>query len=397
MQKIIKDFISYPSESNMHHLIEFFKGSSFTDEDIIQLTKGLADSGNKLSFDKGIIVADIPSTGGPTSLTTLLCPLVLQELGFYVPKIGVPGRPAGGIDVLHQIPNYKTEYSFDELKECIKNYRYCHSLANESFAPLDKKLFNYRSKVGAKAIIPLVISSLLSKKIAVGINNIGLDVRVFQSGNFGTTRDEAYDNSLEFIRISKLFDIHSVCFLNELTNIQQPYVGRGEALIALYEIFYGNPDRLLSEHYNRCVNMGLSLVGENQINLTNITAKLKTHFINNLKSQGASEEAFIDKVNKIRNNLLYEIKATTSGFLDIDLDRLRSAIVWGQIEMDGSTFSDPCGVVFETYSNDYVEEGEVILRYRADSKIRAEFKKRLLKSISIKYSYCVSSNFERIE
>ncbi|MFW5871797.1 MAG: hypothetical protein ACOCUT_01700 [bacterium] len=397
MQKIIESFISDPSESNMHGLIELFKGPSFTDEDVIQLTIGLADSGNKLSFNKDIVVADIPSTGGPTSLSTLLCPLVLQELGFYVPKIGVPGRPAGGIDVLHQIPNYKTEFSFNELKECIQKFRYCHSLANESFAPLDKKLFNYRSKVGAKAIIPLVISSLLSKKVAAGINYVGLDVRVFSSGNFGATRYEAYNNSLEFIRISTLLGIHSVCFLNELKNIQQPYVGRGEALIALYEIFYGNPDRLLREHYNRCVNMGLSLVGENQINLTNITTKLKNNFISNLKFQGASEEAFISKVKKLKSDLLYEIKSTKSGFLNIDLDRLRSAIVWGQKEMNESTFSDPCGVVFKKYSNDFVREGEVILRYRADSKIRAEFKMRLLKSISIKYSYCVSSNFERIE
>ncbi len=62
------------------------------------------------------LVADVASTGGPSSLSTLLSPLFLRAGGAVVPKLGVPGRPAGGIDCLAQIPGYRTELSAQEVE-----------------------------------------------------------------------------------------------------------------------------------------------------------------------------------------------------------------------------------------------------------------------------------------
>ena len=397
MQQIIKKFLSEPNEHNMDQLIELFSGPYIIDEDIIHLAMGLADSGTKLNFGKNEIVSDIPSTGGPTSLSTLICPLVLAEMGFIIPKLGVPGRPAGGIDVLSQIPNYKIDFSTRELELFFRKYRYCHFLANDSFTPLDILLFNYRSIVGAKGIIPLVISSLLSKKLAVGINLVGLDVRVFSKGNFGENRNEAHTNSLKFIEIADKAGIKAICFLNELNKIQQPYVGRGEALMALYEIFYGVPDVLLKDHLDKCMNMGLSLTSSLDADITGIISKLKEQFIKNIESQGSSENEFIRKVKQLKDDLIYEFKSPASGFLHVDLDKLRQAIIWGQQnEVGDNKFPDPCGVVFKKYSNDFVEKGEVILKYRAKNIIMNEFGNRLLKSILINNNYDIGSDFEKI-
>ena len=345
-QTIIDKFAKVQSRESMDALIQWAKSEEICDDEIIYLAKILANSGKILKLPNKSLSADIPSTGGSNSLSTLLCPLVLRELGFVVPKLGVKGRPAGGIDVLAQIPNYKIEFKYYELLRCLKENGYCHFLAGNEFVPLDAILFSYRSNEYAKSIIPLVISSILAKKIAVGLKYIGLDVRVTKFGNFGTNWEEAKKNSLRFIRISKKLGINVVCFLNDLNYIQQPYIGRGESLLSLFEIFYEEPNSLLRKHLYRCINMGLSL-SSNTNNCSPYTISvLAKHFLDNLVAQGSSEKDFINKVQEIKSAHKYKIHSPKSGFLIINIQQLRDSIVWGQNYISECKFSDPCGVIF---------------------------------------------------
>jgi thymidine phosphorylase len=393
---IIDRFANSQTSENMKVVIEWAKSEVISDDDIIYLTYTLANSGKLLKLPDNSIGADIPSTGGPASLSTLLCPLVLKELGFIVPKLGVIGRPAGGIDVLAQIPGYKIEFNYDELSQYLKSSRYCHFLAGNEFVPLDAILFKYRSSNNAKAIYPLVIASILSKKIAVGLKSTGLDVRVAKYGNFGTNWDEAKKNSLRFIQISKRIGINAVCFLNDINNIQQPYIGRGESLVSLYEIFYGEPDDLLENHLYRCISMGYSLSPIHEEKMSYSINILLRHFIENISSQGSSEKAFIMKVNEIKSGHIYKIQLPKSGFLNIDLMQLRDTIVWGQNKILDKKISDPCGVIFKKYSNAYVDKDETILTYRVDNRIKDEFHHKLMSAVSINSTLRSDLGFEKI-
>src|SRR5690606_14039939 len=127
---------------------------------IAELTKVLATSGETLKFSS-YNTADIPSTGGPSSLSTIISPLILKEY-FAVPKLGIVGRPAGGIDVLAQIEGYNLKLSKKGIYEIIDKTQYCHFISNNQFAPLDSELFKYRSENGFKNVSGLVIASLLS-------------------------------------------------------------------------------------------------------------------------------------------------------------------------------------------------------------------------------------------
>ena len=147
------------------NLISFFEQDNVNPDDILSLAYILAKSGKQIKVIDNIF-ADVPSTGGPSSLTTLLCPLYLSLKGYKVLKLGVPGRPAGGIDVLAQIKNYQTNFTFSNIERLIKDNDYIHFLANKDFAPLDALLFNYRKKIGKVDVPSLAIASLLSKKIA---------------------------------------------------------------------------------------------------------------------------------------------------------------------------------------------------------------------------------------
>lgn len=242
-------------------IIDRAKKKGLSVQEIARLATVYASSGESVSFSKySGSIADIASTGGPSSISTLLCPLYLTYLGATVSKLGVPGRPAGGIDVLAQIDGYKTQLSSQEIHAVFKMCGYAHFNAGK-FAPLDSAIFKYRKETDALNIPDLVIASLISKKLCVDVNNVGLDVRVSRFGNFGATWSEAKENSIKFCEVATFLGKNAKCFLTNGTYPYQPYIGRGEALLALHKVFYGDMEEALLGHDKLCFSMAAELLG----------------------------------------------------------------------------------------------------------------------------------------
>jgi thymidine phosphorylase len=393
---IIKKFCLNPNDSTMGKIVHLYKSDEISDKEISALAKSLADSGEQIRLGKNQICADIPSTGGPSSLSTLICPLVLEELGYYIPKLAVPGRPAGGIDVLYQLKNYKIDFTKHELIKCLNKNKYCHFLVGKNYTPLDDVLFQYRARNNAKATPALVIASILSKKIAVGLTVAGLDVRVSKFGNFGENWYQSRENSKRFIKVAKLSGIKAACFLNESNTFHQPFIGRGESLVALYKTFNDEMDDLLKSHIYKCIDMAVKLCPSNSLNIVSALMSLKKNFIKNLLAQGSNWDSFETKVKEIQNSHCHKIKANKSGIFGADLKKIRDAIVWSQ-SMAGnaaSRFPDPCGVVFKKRQNEFAEKGEVVLTYRSDNRLKGDFKNKIIRSISISDRYCENIDYE---
>lgn len=346
----------------MNSIIQLAKKEKLNNSDIADLALVLSKSGETLSFKNQEKIADIPSTGGPSSLSTLLCPLILNNLGFQIPKLGIKGRPAGAIDVLAQIRNYKIDLEIEEIKSIINDANYCHFISNNKYAPLDARLFEYRAKNKAKAIPPLVIASILSKKLSVGLGITGLDIRVFKGGNFGTTKNEAAINAKRFIEVADSLGINSKCFISDFSALKQPYIGRGESLLALNNIFNNQLTPLLKQHLNDCIKMCNSLA-KNTVNYQDGFQNIQDCFRTNLESQGASYEDFEAKATKVKKGHKNYIKAKNSGFLKIDLAKLRSVLVQQQ-NFGDTRFPDCTGVIFLKYSNKHVNKNDRILSFR---------------------------------
>lgn len=372
-ERLVNDFLERKSVDSMLKLVNYAKRDDLVDDGIIKLAYGLAESGIMIK-DIEVPTYDIPSTGGPGSLSTLLCPVLLRLLGNHVLKLGVSGRPAGGVDVLAQIKGYTINPDSSSLKAWLDKNMYVHFLASQSFAPLDALLFDFRKANGFLDIPSLVIASILSKKIALNLKYVGLDVRVSAFGNFGANFIEARANSERFNRVADRLGIKSICFLTNGEIAQQPYVGRGESILALQQFFLGS-NIYLEDHYKSLLQMAVEL-SQNK-NITFGKKQVEQAFFENVNIQGGSKSSFNEIAERTEESHIFSIRAKRSGFLTIDLKLLRDTIVQIQNQITTVRFPDPCGVILTKMSYEYLTEGEIICTYRCDRDYKEHFSKRL--------------------
>lgn len=337
-----------------------------SDEWIADVASTMAASGRHLAPRER--TADVPSTGGPTSLSTLLCPLFLRAAGFLVPKLGILGRPAGGLDVLAQVRGYSTSLELDRIEKVLAACGYAHFDAGGEFAPLDREFFHYRQTNAAQALWPLVIASLLAKKLAASVRVVGLDVRVAPHGNFGADKTNARRYAQRFISVSRCLSIESSCFLTDATIPFQPYVGRSEALWALSTIFESKDSAWLAQHVEECRFIAAETTGYRD---PIPRAALARHFFENLEAQGADPDAFDDVVRSTAAAHSPAVIATTSGRVRYDLGLLRTTIGAFQGEPNGETaYPDLVGVRLLAQPGAFVEAGELVASVRCPAEIR---------------------------
>ena len=365
-----------PSEDDILRVIDTVRTKYPTDAEVAaHLARILAESG-KFINTSAKIVADVASTGGPSSLSTIISPLYLRAAGAVVPKLGVQGRPAGGVDCLAQIPGYRIILSLEEIERILESSGYAHFLVSDEMAPMDRRMFRIRQELQALAVPGLVAASLLSKKIAVGIQYAGLDIRVSEYGNFGTDWGSAKENAKLFIEAAKILGITASPVLTDARQPYQPYIGRSESLVAIDEFLDGNASTWLQRHCLQCRTLVLACIPEEfrkKVSDTNYE-ELKAHFKINLEEQGSCMDNFQSVVQRTRGGHQNMITSEHSGFCQYDLKRIRDTIVKWQknCATKENHFSDPVGLVFLREPGIWVSEGESLATLRAPKHIAGD-------------------------
>ena len=341
-----------------------------TPASVAQLALSLAQSGEVLHMSDSL-AADVASTGGPGSLSTLLGPLYLVTQGAVVPKLGIPGRPAGGIDCLLQVPGYNGRLSRQEVMQVLSACRYAHFLPTSALAPLDKRIFEIRQKAGLQGVAPLVIASLLAKKIAVGLDRFAIDVRVFPGGNFGATWENALQNASLFRRAADELGLTAITVLTDCRFVQQPFLGRSESLWALSEVLKGQARGSLSVHAGRCKDMAFSCLPESATGSP--TKTLLEAFTSNLQAQGASLKGFEQLITQTERAHTIEIRAQNSGFFNANPATLRTILVNAQasVKKHAEDFPDPLGIKLICDQGMWVQAGHVVATVRAGNGVWA--------------------------
>lgn len=224
------------------------------EEETRELTRAMAYSGhvltlqrhaecdlggpNQRSMARGFV--DKHSTGGVGDKVTISLAPLLASLGFKVSKFSGRslGHTGGTIDKLEAIPGFKTDIEMKDFEKQIENIGICLAGQTLEFAPADKRLYSLRDRSGTVDSIPLIASSVMSKKIAGGADVILLDVKV---GSGAFMKDLSYAKKLakQMVAIGKGLNLKTKAMI---TNMDQPLgstVGNGLEVIEAIEYLEG--------------------------------------------------------------------------------------------------------------------------------------------------------------
>lgn len=187
------------------------------DRETIALTRAMTRSGDVLSWGDGARLVDKHSTGGVGDKTSLVLAPLWAELGLRVPMISGRGlgHTGGTLDKLEAIPGFRTGLSTEELRRVLDEVGCFMGGQTASLAPADRVLYALRNEVQAVESIPLVVGSILSKKLAEGCERLVLDVKT-GSGAFFERIDDARRLATTMVRVATGYGVEATALITEM-------------------------------------------------------------------------------------------------------------------------------------------------------------------------------------
>jgi len=220
--------------------------NGMTSAETTALTMAMVYSGDTYSpsAELGDICIDKHSTGGIGDKITLITAPICAACGIFVPKMSGRGlgHTGGTIDKLESIPGFRTSLSHSEFISVIKKAGFAVSGQTGTLVPADKKIYALRNATATVDSIPLICSSIMSKKLATGADGIVLDVKV-GDGAFMKNYDDALALAEEMIAVGKLAGRKCTAVLTDMDKPLGKAVGNAVEVIEAIEALKGScPD-----------------------------------------------------------------------------------------------------------------------------------------------------------
>ena len=177
--------------------------NGLSERERVDLTLAMRDTGNVRNWDLPGPVIDKHSTGGIGDNVSLVLAPMLAACGAFVPMVSGRGlgHTGGTLDKLESIPGYRTQVSGEEFEHVVTNLGCAIVGAGEGIAPADKRLYAIRDLTGTVESVDLITSSILSKKLAAGLEALVLDVKV-GSGAFMQNVEKATELARSLVSVA---------------------------------------------------------------------------------------------------------------------------------------------------------------------------------------------------
>ena len=351
----------------------FFGG--MTDRELSALTEVMMSSGEVLNLDSipGVKV-DKHSTGGVGDKTSLICAPIAAAAGVIVPMVSGRGlgHTGGTLDKLESIPGFRTDLTLDQFRDQLASLGLCFIGQSEEIAPADKRLYALRDVTGTVESIPLIASSIMSKKLAEGINALVLDVKV-GNGAFMKKQVDARRLAQAMVGIGRRLDIRVQALITDMNQPLGFAIGNALEVMEVSQTLQkaGPADltRLSLELAARMIHLGKKAetldearkIAEDKL----MDGSAFQKFRQVVEAQGGNAQA-LDRFDLLPNATgMREVLTPRAGFVSAimaeDIGRASQMMGAGRIRKEDAI--DPAvGVILEVKVGEKVDAGSVLCR-----------------------------------
>lgn len=380
--------------------------NGMTNQETTDLTLAMAQSGEILDLSTlGDMIVDKHSTGGVGDKVSLILLPLVSSLGVPVAKMSGRGLgfTGGTVDKLESIPGFQTAIPMKQFVKNVKQIGISMISQTLNLAPADKKLYALRDSISCVESIPLIASSIMSKKIASGAQKIVLDVTVGK-GAFMKNIEEARKLSHTMLQIGKLANRETVCVL---TNMNEPLgyaIGNSLEVIEAVEFLRGNmPEDLkqvileLGAYMIQLAGKGENLEKNKNRLLENIkNGKAYSKFIELVKNQGGDITCIEDLKKMPKAGRKEAIYSQEDGYVcemdSKEMGKLAGILGAGR-EKKEDKIDSTAGIVLMKKVSDKVKKGEVLAYlYANDGEKLKEAKMKLNHIIKISKDIVLKDN-----
>ena len=357
--------------------------NGMTDDEIFALTKIFIESGDVLDFSNlpGVKV-DKHSTGGIGDKTTLVIVPIVAACGGTVVKMSGRGLgyTGGTIDKLESIPGFRIDLSDEEIIKQVQDIGLVVTGQTGDLVPMDKVVYALRDVTSTVSSIPLIASSIMSKKIAGGSDKILIDIKV-GNGALLTNREDAKELSKLMIRIGEFYNKEVRTVISDMNTPLGYAVGNSVEVIEAIDVLLGKEKNtpfvdLCFELAANMVSMSFDISYEEALEKVKKTISDKSAY-HKFEEMVKYQKGHIDKIKVSKHS--FDIKAPNSGVITkisaIEVGKLAFRLGAGKENiMDDIDYT--VGVVLHKLLGQSVRRGDVLATvYYKNKNVEYDFDK----------------------
>ncbi len=355
--------------------------NGMTDQETTNLTLAIANSGEVLDLSDIVpIEVDKHSTGGVGDKTTLVVEPIVSACGLPVGKMSGRGLgfTGGTLDKIESIPGFRTDLSQEEFIRLLKDEGLVLAGQSGDLAPADGKLYALRDVTGTVQSIPLIASSVMSKKIAGGARGIVLDVKV-GSGAFMKNLEEARQLSRLMVAIGKLSGRKVVALLSDMNQPLGEAVGNSLEVKEAIKTLKGQGPADFTEHC-LVVASHMLLIGEKAESLEDARKKAEkaladgsglAQFKKLVRNQGGDTTYVDDPAKFPLAPVIRGVSSPREGYLNrvdaLEIGETSVRMGAGRSRKDDK-IDHRVGIMVHHKVGDYVKAGETLFTLHASDE-----------------------------
>lgn len=361
----------------------YFRG--LNEEEMLFLTKAMQESGEFLNLKSQSVLVDKHSTGGIGDKVSLVLAPVVAEMGMSIAMLSGRGLGfTGGTADKLESTGMKVELSFDEIQRSLERFGFSISTQTDTIAPADRKIYSLRDATATVESIPLIVSSILSKKLSVNTEGIVFDVKV-GTGAFMKTMDKAKQLAENLVNVSKLYGKKAAAVITEMSQPLGRFAGNSLEVKETVDALSGEISSDLLEVVSTLAGVLCEIVGFDSFERGKaeaeeiiLSGRALGRFVEWVEFWGGSlnftEAASVIEVRSERDGWISDVNGEKLGYLIVELGGGRTSLA------DKIDYS--VGLEFEKKIGEFVKKGEILGKIYVGSKEVANVKEKFLSAYS---------------